>query len=183
MQGREVRQPTQKKEDVRKRKWEGEKRERKNWVLLTVREWHTTYTISTVHINIPNALLQPLRPALVEFNFIHCPHCTFYILYSHKTFVQAQVVSYCILTIRDILFYKYNTQLLQILKFCFSIMSFAWWHFKSTRWNLEWAWKCLNLKKSFFFRSLDCVCRLKIRLNWEIYSSGSERKVQYIAGI
>lgn len=105
--------------------WKEGERGKKCSVIDGARMTHNINSYHFTHRNIPNALLQPLRPAFVEFYFIHCPHCTFYILYSHKTFVQAQVVSYCILTTRDIGFYKkYYTVTNRIL----SIMSvFQWW--------------------------------------------------------
>lgn len=38
-----------------------------------------------------------LGPSPLELHLINCPHSSFYILHSHKTLVEAEVVSHCIL--------------------------------------------------------------------------------------
>ena len=44
--------------------------------------------------HIPSDLLWS---SFVELNLIDGPHGTFYVFYSHKTFVETKVMSYCIL--------------------------------------------------------------------------------------
>lgn len=38
-----------------------------------------------------------LWPSLLVFDFVHSPHCSFNIFYSNKTFVQAKIMTHCIL--------------------------------------------------------------------------------------